>query len=235
MQSALHEKVVFNTTVDVLGKKHFSKNAVDEVTFRRVYNTIMQRHLSCPQLGDALQDECLPPGEMAAAVDRALEEHYLSGLSSDEEKTAQRWYTYRTLRALLGSVQAEKIELAIHEAHPDRTAYVPQVRMLIANLKHEKTGLLARVDSGEMTAEQLATGHRVTFHPELHARPEMQAHRRTVILQSENELKMLGESLLQCGKCKRYTVRYFEMQTRSADESMTAFCECLTCNHKWKM
>ncbi|CCJ28186.1 unnamed protein product, partial [Pneumocystis jirovecii] len=32
--------------------------------------------------------------------------------------------------------------------------------------------------------------------------------------------------LFQCGKCKQRKVSYYQMQTRSADEPMTTFCEC---------
>lgn len=39
---------------------------------------------------------------------------------------------------------------------------------------------------------------------------------------------------LQCGKCKQSKVAYSLAQTRSADEPMTAFCECTVCGHFWK-
>ena len=38
----------------------------------------------------------------------------------------------------------------------------------------------------------------------------------------------------QCGKCKQRKTRYYQMQTRSADEPMTTFVTCVNCNHKWK-
>ena len=43
----------------------------------------------------------------------------------------------------------------------------------------------------------------------------------------------LKHSILKCGKCKKNTVDYFEMQTRGADEPMTVFAHCLTCGHRW--
>lgn len=38
----------------------------------------------------------------------------------------------------------------------------------------------------------------------------------------------------KCGKCKTNNCTYYQMQTRSADEPMTTFVTCLTCNNKWK-
>ena len=38
----------------------------------------------------------------------------------------------------------------------------------------------------------------------------------------------------KCGKCKFRKAKYYQMQTRSADEPMTTFVTCLNCNHRWK-
>lgn len=42
------------------------------------------------------------------------------------------------------------------------------------------------------------------------------------------------EGLFQCRKCKSRKTRYYQMQTRSADEPMTTFVTCLQCNIRWK-
>lgn len=39
---------------------------------------------------------------------------------------------------------------------------------------------------------------------------------------------------IQCGKCKQFNVKYTQAQTRSADEPMTTFCECMNCGTRWK-
>ena len=40
--------------------------------------------------------------------------------------------------------------------------------------------------------------------------------------------------LFKCGKCKGVKTTYYQMQTRSADEPMTTFVTCTTCNNRWK-
>ena len=36
----------------------------------------------------------------------------------------------------------------------------------------------------------------------------------------------------ECGKCKQRKCRYYQKQTRSADEPMTTFVTCTNCNNK---
>jgi transcription elongation factor S-II len=38
----------------------------------------------------------------------------------------------------------------------------------------------------------------------------------------------------QCSKCRKKMVSYSQAQTRSADEPMTTFCECMNCGNRWK-
>ena len=37
-----------------------------------------------------------------------------------------------------------------------------------------------------------------------------------------------------CRKCKSNKCTFYQMQTRSADEPMTTFVTCLTCDNRWK-
>ena len=37
-----------------------------------------------------------------------------------------------------------------------------------------------------------------------------------------------------CRKCKNNKCTYYQMQTRSADEPMTCYVNCLTCGNRWK-
>jgi transcription elongation factor S-II len=58
------------------------------------------------------------------------------------------------------------------------------------------------------------------------------------VKQEYNLLHMRVEAkttLYKCSKCKNNKTTYSEMQTRSADEAITIFVQCLVCSHKWRM
>ena len=40
--------------------------------------------------------------------------------------------------------------------------------------------------------------------------------------------------IFKCSRCKSMKTSYYEMQTRSADEPMTAFITCINCGKRWK-
>ena len=47
-------------------------------------------------------------------------------------------------------------------------------------------------------------------------------------------LKPEDKGMHKCWKCKTYKTIFHEMQTRSADEPMTVFVNCLNCGNSWK-
>lgn len=41
-------------------------------------------------------------------------------------------------------------------------------------------------------------------------------------------------SIFRCGKCKSRNCTYTQLQTRSADEPMTTFVNCVDCGNRWR-
>ena len=42
------------------------------------------------------------------------------------------------------------------------------------------------------------------------------------------------DSEFKCRKCKSNNCSHYQMQTRSADEPMTTFVNCMDCGNRWR-
>jgi transcription elongation factor S-II len=58
-----------------------------------------------------------------------------------------------------------------------------------------------------------------------------QLKRETTMLEGSSEV---GSDMFKCKRCGKAKTRYWEMQTRSADEPMTIFIRCLNCGKEWR-
>ncbi|KAK0384104.1 hypothetical protein NLU13_8193 [Sarocladium strictum] len=117
----------------------------------------------------------------------------------------------------------------------ENDAYKKKIRSLFTNLKGKTNAALGlRVMSGDispqkfvtMTDDDLKSDHQKQLEIEL----EKENMKKAQVPMAE---KSISDSL-ECGKCKQKKVSYTQAQTRSADEPMTTFCECLHCGNRWK-
>ena len=129
-------------------------------------------------------------------------------------------------------------EKAVFDAFGPETnkAYVAKVRSLFQNLKNKSNPKLrANVLSGnipperfvQMTADELKSAERREQDEQL----QKENLKDSFVPKEEKSIS----SSLQCGKCGQKKVSYSQAQTRSADEPMTTFCECMACGKRWKV
>ncbi|KAI1432173.1 transcription elongation factor s-ii [Xylaria sp. CBS 124048] len=133
-------------------------------------------------------------------------------------------------------VKAVAVEAAAFKAYKGETqAYKEKVRSLFQNLKVKNNQDLGRnVMSGAispdkfvvMTSKQLQSAEQ----READAALEYENMKKAQVPKVE---KSISDSL-ECSSCKQKKVSYNQAQTRSADEPMTTFCECLNCGKRWK-
>lgn len=118
----------------------------------------------------------------------------------------------------------------------DKEAYKSKIRSLYQNLKNKaNASLRTRVLTGEITAEG--------FIQMSHEEPKsVERREEDKKLETENmraaqapQAEKSVSSSLTCSKCGQKKVSYTQAQTRSADEPMTTFCECMNCGKRWKV
>ena len=117
-----------------------------------------------------------------------------------------------------------------------REMYKQKIINIKTNLKNEKTTLKDRVLAGQVITRTIA---QLTPDELFPTGPYAKSIHTQYIKQMNIDLacgrlnaKTIG--IFKCGKCKSMKTTYYEMQTRSADEPMTAFITCLACGKRWK-
>lgn len=75
--------------------------------------------------------------------------------------------------------------------------------------------------------------HRYAFMTDFELDPLKYSQYKSNIPIEEDKVN-IATTMFKCEKCGESNCEYYEMQTRSADESATSFISCLNCGNKWK-
>ena len=237
MDEVLIEKTAFNKTVCFLKTAGLQKEA-DQKLVAQLHDTRVAMLELTPDTISRLSAGEITPYAMSDMVDECIRrdygEEYATMSVTGCDILPVRLRSLRLLQAILTKEDALRVEKGVFMRFPNsRRKYARQMRSIIYNLKKVDTTLLHRLNTRSVEPEALAAMDRHAMWPDFWDRPENQPGTRIIIL---NRDEMDEEpSMLQCRKCKVYRVKYHELQTRSADEPMTVFCECLACGHRWKM
>lgn len=133
------------------------------------------------------------------------------------------------------AIEQAALDLPAAKGSSSESAYRDKIRSLYQNLRNKSNPeLKVRVLSGEISAQRLVE---MTYE-ELKSQQQKAADEKIATLNMNNAMVAQEEksvsTSLQCGKCGQKKVSYSQAQTRSADEPMTTFCECLACGNRWK-
>ncbi len=108
--------------------------------------------------------------------------------------------------------------------------YIDHLRSIYINLKNNK--LVERVVNGEIKAHEIAFMSHHEMCPE-----QWDELIKAKIVRDKNKFEQKLEANTDsytCRKCRSTKCSYYQMQTRSADESMTIYVSCLVCGTRWK-
>jgi len=114
--------------------------------------------------------------------------------------------------------------------------YINVSRSIYSNLKKDSyiknENLLQRLTNKEFLPHMLPYMLCEDIFPE---RWKSIIEKNKLRLKAAYEIKQVAmTNLVQCSRCKGKKISYYELQTRSGDESMTIFMNCLICGKKWK-
>ena len=113
--------------------------------------------------------------------------------------------------------------------------YSAIARRILGNLSPtsyiKNTNLWERFQEGEITLAQIANQNYYEMYPDIWEQMvDHQAKRERT--QLEGDFSRATDKW-QCNGCKMRKCTYYELQTRSADEPMTIFIQCLNCGKRW--
>lgn len=116
-----------------------------------------------------------------------------------------------------------------------KETYKRKAMTIIFNLKEPRSQLVTRVLSGEVKTKDIANLSPDKLWPTgPYATTMKEIEYRDLVRDNKKGIETNVRGIFQCGKCKSWKTTYYQMQTRSADEPMTTFVNCVDCGKRWK-
>tara|TARA_Y100000741_G_scaffold362474_1_gene348315 strand:- start:1454 stop:1960 length:507 start_codon:yes stop_codon:yes gene_type:complete len=108
--------------------------------------------------------------------------------------------------------------------------YVAKLRSVYTNLANKQ--LVENIKNGTFKAHEIGFMTHIEMRPELWKQLLEEKKKRDDTKFSGNITATTDN--FTCRKCKSQKCSYYQLQTRSADEPMTTYVDCLNCGNRWK-
>jgi DNA-directed RNA polymerase subunit M/transcription elongation factor TFIIS len=114
--------------------------------------------------------------------------------------------------------------------------YIEKARSIVCNIDNtsyvQNTNLVERIRESEFLPHELAFMKPENIFPD-RWRNAVESLMKKYENAYENKAQAMT-NMFKCSKCKKRECTFYEMQTRSADESCTIFVRCINCGHSWR-
>jgi transcription elongation factor S-II len=99
----------------------------------------------------------------------------------------------------------------------------------------QKGNLVSRLKSGNITLKELVSATPEKLWPDGPvAKMIEKLKEKDIEIEKAKAFSDDYQGIFRCGKCKSRKTTYYQLQTRSADEPMTTYVNCMDCNNNWK-
>lgn len=199
------------TSKNITSKNNEQNNNDKENSIATLYEKLL--------LNDEVRDKCFTL--LVAAL-------------TQNQKAKERKPYWGADQLLLETARAIEVELHGQSAN-DLTKYKQEFRSKYLNLKETRNASLREgLLGGSVGVEEF-----VRMSPSQMANPARKRLNDLLIKENLREAQASTDNdaetdQFKCGRCGKRKAKYYQLQTRSADEPMTTFVTCVNCGNRWR-